>query len=76
MENIKAAYKKKYKTDLEKDVVGDTSGDFQELLVELLKAGRDQGTSVDKKQAEKDAKALYKVYRNIVIQKEDKIYII
>lgn len=55
---IKEQYKKAYKKDLEKDVIGDTSGGFSELLLELLKGERDQGSSVNQKQAQEDAKKL------------------
>ena len=58
VKSIKSEYKKKYGNELVDDAIGDTSGDFKDLLVELIKAERDQGTSVDKKQAEKDAKTL------------------
>jgi hypothetical protein len=46
---------------LEKDVIGDTSGGFSELLIELLKGERDQGSSVNHKQAQEDAKKLCNV---------------
>ncbi|CAC5391595.1 Annexin A7,Putative annexin A2-like protein,Annexin-B12,Annexin A6,Annexin A1,Annexin A11,Annexin A8,Annexin A2,Annexin A3,Annexin B10,Annexin A8-like protein 1,Annexin A5,Annexin A13,Annexin A2-A,Annexin A4 [Mytilus coruscus] len=55
---IKEQYKKAYKKDLEKDVIGDTSGGFTDLLLELLKGEREQGTSVNQKQAQDDAKKL------------------
>ncbi|XP_071159427.1 annexin A6-like isoform X12 [Mytilus edulis] len=55
---IKEQYKKAYKKDLEKDVIGDTSGGFTALLLELLKGEREQGTSVNQKQAQEDAKKL------------------
>ncbi|XP_052058323.1 annexin A6-like isoform X6 [Mytilus californianus] len=55
---IKEQYKKAYKKDLEKDVIGDTSGGFTDLLLELLKGEREQGTSVNQKQAQEDAKKL------------------
>ena len=46
---------------MEKDVIGDTSGGFSELLLELLKGERDQGSSVNHKQAQEDAKKLCNV---------------
>ncbi|XP_076095698.1 annexin A6-like [Mytilus galloprovincialis] len=55
---IKEQYKKAYKKDLEKDVIGDTSGGFTALLLELLKGEREQGTAVNQKQAQEDAKKL------------------
>ena len=41
------AYKLKYKTTLEKDILGDTSGHFKRLLISLLQASRDESTSLD-----------------------------
>ena len=64
LKSIKAEYKKVYKTALEDDLRGDTSGDFEEMLLELIKGEREQGDTVDKKQAEMDAKKLYKVTQN------------
>jgi len=54
-----AAYKTKYKTTLEKDIAGDTSGHFKRLLVSLLQANRDENPAVDQAKAEQDARKLY-----------------
>ncbi|XP_072311521.1 annexin A4 [Eucyclogobius newberryi] len=56
---INAFYKKKYEKTLEDDVCGDTSGMFQRVLVSLLTAGRDEGSTVDEAQAVKDAKEIF-----------------
>ena len=42
LKKIKENYKNKYNVELEKDVIGDTSGDFQKLLVTLLQCNRSQ----------------------------------
>ncbi|BFZ16481.1 hypothetical protein BsWGS_19520 [Bradybaena similaris] len=56
IEQIKAAYKTEYGSDLEEDLSGDTSGYFRRLLVSLLAAGResDEG-EVNYGRAEEDA---------------------
>ncbi|XP_071828836.1 annexin-B12-like isoform X3 [Apostichopus japonicus] len=56
---IKAAYKKAFQRDLEKDVVSETSGHFRRLLVSMVQAARDETTNVDMNKAKADAKALY-----------------
>jgi len=56
---MKNAYKRLFKVDVEKDVTGDTSGDYQKLLLQILKAQRNEGGAVDVEQCKKDAKALY-----------------
>ncbi|XP_067680804.1 uncharacterized protein [Haliotis asinina] len=57
---IKEHYRRAYTSDLENDIRSDTSGEFEELLVQLLKGGRDSGWEVNQQEAEDDAKALYK----------------
>lgn len=52
------AYKTLYNRDLEKDIIGDTSGDFKNVLVALLQAYRPVGYKVDVTQAKTDAKKL------------------
>lgn len=37
LQEINRVYKEMYKTDLEKDIVSDTSGDFRKLMVALAK---------------------------------------
>ncbi|PIO40667.1 hypothetical protein AB205_0030820 [Aquarana catesbeiana] len=48
-----------FKTDLEKDIIDDTSGDFQKALLSLLKGTRSEECYVDENLADRDAKALY-----------------
>ncbi|XP_031564848.1 uncharacterized protein LOC116300181 [Actinia tenebrosa] len=57
--DIQEAYRKRYGTSLEEDIKSDTSGDFEDLLLELLKGSRDESDKVDKAQSKKDAEALY-----------------
>jgi len=57
---FKVAYQKLFKHDLEKDVIGDTSGDFKRIMVSLLTAHRDESGKVDAAVAKSDAEALYK----------------
>lgn len=61
---IKEAYKKLYKSDLEKDVAGDTSGHFKRLLVSQIAAGREEGAPVDPAKAAADAKELFEAGAN------------
>ncbi|KAG5263943.1 hypothetical protein AALO_G00270380 [Alosa alosa] len=55
--NIIKAYKKDHGAKLEKDIMGDTSGHYQRMLVILLQANREEG--VGELTVEKDAKDLY-----------------
>lgn len=59
IEQVKKAYSKEFKTDLEKDIIDDTSGDFQKALLSLLKGTRSEECYVDENLADRDAKALY-----------------
>ncbi|XP_077479277.1 annexin A4 [Stigmatopora argus] len=56
---INEVYKKQYGKKLEDDVIGDTSGMFQRVLVSLLTAGREEGDQVNEAQALQDAKEIY-----------------
>ncbi|XP_063045738.1 annexin A5a [Engraulis encrasicolus] len=57
MKEIIKVYKKDHGGKLEKDIMGDTSGHYQRMLVILLQANREEG--VDEAKVEKDAKELY-----------------
>mgnify|MGYP001161402272 CR=1 FL=1 len=57
---LKEAFKRRYKKDLEKVVISETSGNFKRLLVSLLQGGRNESTEVDEELAEKEAKLLHK----------------
>ncbi|RXN26857.1 annexin A5-like protein [Labeo rohita] len=57
IKDIGKAYKKEYGNKLEKDIMGDTSGHYQRLLVILAQGNREEG--VDESRVEKDAKELF-----------------
>lgn len=52
-------YEEEYGSSLEDDVVGDTSGYYQRMLVVLLQANRDPDARIDEAQVEQDAQALF-----------------
>ncbi|XP_029009498.1 annexin A2-like [Betta splendens] len=57
---IKKVYKELFKKELEKDVAGDTSGNFAKLLLALVQTKRDDPSSiVDYDKIDTDARALY-----------------
>ncbi|KAG7280061.1 hypothetical protein CRUP_030517 [Coryphaenoides rupestris] len=57
---IKRVYKELFKKDLEKDVAGDTSGNFAKLLLALVEGKRaEAGNVVDYQKIDDDARALY-----------------
>lgn len=56
---IKAAYKRLFKKDLEKAIEGDCSGDYMRLLIQLQNAGRDPEGQVNEKKAHEDAKKIH-----------------
>ena len=47
LKKIKTAYKNLYSQDLEDDVKGDTSGNFQKLLITLLQCNRSENNEID-----------------------------
>ena len=62
LQQIQEAYQTTHGRALLDDVIADTSGDFKDLLKQLLRCERPQGEIVDRKLAEQDAKRLYKVH--------------
>ena len=48
-----------YDVDMEKDVRGDTSGNFKKVLNAQMAAGRDESPTFDQTAARADAQALY-----------------
>ncbi|KAI4565859.1 hypothetical protein MJT46_009234 [Ovis ammon polii x Ovis aries] len=56
---IKQVYEEEYGSSLQDDVVGDTSGYYQRMLVVLLQANRDPDARIDEAQVEQDAQALF-----------------
>ncbi|CAI9557677.1 unnamed protein product [Staurois parvus] len=59
IKQAKKAYNEEFKTDIEKDIIDDTSGDFQKALLALLKGTRNEECYVDESLADQDAKALF-----------------
>jgi hypothetical protein len=47
LKKVKETFKKKYNEELEKDVIDDTSGDFQKLLISLLQCNRSENKNPD-----------------------------
>lgn len=57
---IKKVYKELFKKDLDKDVAGDTSGNFAKLLLALIQTKRAEPSSlIDHEKIDVDARALY-----------------
>lgn len=56
---INREYKRMYKTTLEEDIVSDTSGHFQRVLVSICTGGRDSSTVTDAAVARDDARVLF-----------------
>ena len=61
MEAIRIEYRKKYNAALIDALRGDTSGAFEDLLVQLAQGSRELGEGVSRKRAQTDAKRLYQV---------------
>ncbi|XP_064417058.1 annexin A5 [Latimeria chalumnae] len=57
--DIIKAYKAEYDSDLEEDIVGDTGGHFQRMLVVLLQANRTEDSRVLKDLVDQDAQDLF-----------------
>ena len=48
-----------FNKELEKDVIGDTSGDFKKLLISFLQGDRPEGQTFDREEARKDAQEFW-----------------
>ncbi|XP_033644783.1 annexin A11-like [Asterias rubens] len=62
---IKAAYKTECKSDLEKALSGETSGDFKRVLIGLSTGARDENPNVDAGKVAEDAQALQKAAKGL-----------
>ncbi|XP_063930126.1 annexin B9-like isoform X2 [Zophobas morio] len=56
---IREAYQRTYRSNLERDLKGDTSGHFRRLMVSLCNGGRDESMVTNPVAAAADAQALY-----------------
>ncbi|CAJ0597525.1 unnamed protein product [Cylicocyclus nassatus] len=56
---IRIAYEREYKTPLEKDIAGDTSGEFKDLLCALATGSKDSGRETNDANAKDDAIRLF-----------------
>jgi hypothetical protein len=57
---IKAAYNEMFHHSLEHDIIGDTSGPFQNILISLCQGERDESHHTDHHKAKHDAQKLYR----------------
>ncbi|KAL3123477.1 hypothetical protein niasHT_000873 [Heterodera trifolii] len=57
---VKMAYRQMYNSDLERDIVGETSGYFQRLLISLCSGARDEQMHTDPIKANQDAQRLWR----------------
>ncbi|KAL7070329.1 hypothetical protein ACQ4LE_010275 [Meloidogyne hapla] len=57
---IRSAYGQLYGSDLERDMIGETSGYFKRMLVALCTGARDESMITDPLKASQDAKKLYR----------------
>ncbi|XP_067013419.1 annexin B9 isoform X2 [Anabrus simplex] len=55
---VRAAYESMYRSSLESDLAGDTSGHFKRLMRSLCTGNRDESYAVDTAAAQRDAQAL------------------
>ena len=50
-----------FKTEVERDVVGDLKGDLKKLIIGLLQGNRDTTNEVDEELATEDAMVIFKI---------------
>lgn len=68
---IKEKYQQMYNVTLEEDIVGDTSGDFQNLLKSLINSERSQNDKPKKSQCKKIAKEIHDSVEAKKVNNED-----
>ncbi|XP_069085161.1 annexin A1-like [Pleurodeles waltl] len=59
IKEINRSYREEFKTELSKDLAGDTGGDLQKALLALAKGERSEDTRVNDELVDNDARALY-----------------
>ncbi|XP_077978221.1 annexin A5-like [Glandiceps talaboti] len=59
LQEISRVYKQKYKNTLADDIKGDTTGDFEKLLLKLLEGGRDEPHIIVEAFARSDARLMF-----------------
>uniref|UniRef100_A0A8R1DVZ6 Annexin n=1 Tax=Caenorhabditis japonica TaxID=281687 RepID=A0A8R1DVZ6_CAEJA len=59
IQQVRDTYKSLYRKDLEKELIGETSGHFKRLLISLCAGGRDESNQTDPLRANQDARRLY-----------------
>ena len=60
LKKVKETYKNKYNEELEKDIIDDTSGDFQKMLISLLQCSRSENKIPDIEKCKEMARDLFK----------------
>ncbi|KAI9531736.1 hypothetical protein NQZ68_038472 [Dissostichus eleginoides] len=62
---IKRVYREMFKKELDKEVAGDTSGDFAKLLLALVQTKRDEPSNVvDYEKIDEDARVMFERYKS------------
>ncbi|KAI3361952.1 hypothetical protein L3Q82_012301 [Scortum barcoo] len=64
IQDIKRAFKEEYKKELEDVIRNETSGDFTNALLAMLKANKDESTEVNMELAQRDAETLFEAGKN------------
>ncbi|XP_040013792.1 annexin A1-like [Xiphias gladius] len=64
IQEIKRVFKEEYEQELEDVIKDETSGDFTEALLAMLKANKDESTEVNMALAKKDAEILFEAGEN------------
>jgi annexin A7/11 len=59
LQEVKALYKQRHGENLEDRLKGETSGDYENLLVSILQCARDDSKDVHKDEVRRDVEALY-----------------
>ncbi|XP_041357150.1 annexin A13-like [Gigantopelta aegis] len=72
---IKEVYKNElFNSDLEEDIVSETSGDFRRVLVSLLMANREESQDVDDELVKKDKEDLYEAGVGTILGTDEDVF--